>query len=70
MFEILVVTRSQSKQPVVEIYYNNLYWAQIAQEDKECVVQFFPHPDEEWWEFPFDEAIQILRRARERLLHE
>jgi hypothetical protein len=67
-FEILIATLPQRENPVAEVYYNNMYWVQISQEKEELVVQFYPHPNEKYWEFSLDEALEVLEQAKKKLL--
>ena len=68
-FEILIASLPHRERLVAEIYYNNVYWVQISQEKEELVIQFYPHPDEKYWEFSLDEALKILEQAKSKLLN-
>lgn len=67
-FEILIGSVPDRERVVAEIYYDKMYWAELSQEDKELVAQFYPHPTEKYWEFPLEEALQILQMAKAELL--
>jgi hypothetical protein len=53
---------------VCEIYYNHVQWAEISQEHSEIMIQFYPHPSQEYWEFPIDVAMEILQKAKKKFL--
>ncbi len=68
-FRILIASVSNRKRLVAEIYYDNKYWVEISQEsDEELIVQFYEHPTEKYWLFPFEEALKVLEQARNKLL--
>ena len=67
-FEILIASLPNRERLVAEIYYDNMYWVQISQEEEELVVQFYSHPTEKYWTFPFEEALKVLEQARNKLL--
>jgi hypothetical protein len=45
-----------------------MYWVQISQEEEDLIVQFYSHPTEKYWTFPFEEAVKILEQAKNKLL--
>ena len=67
-FEIMISSLPHKEHPVAEIYYNNMYWIQISQETDDFVVHFYSHPNEKCWEFPLDEALEVIEAAKKRLL--
>lgn len=67
-FEILITSPPDRERLVAEIWYDNMFWVEILQEKEEVSIQFYPHPTEKYWEFPFDEAMKILEQAKNKLL--
>ncbi len=67
-FEIWITSPPDRERVVAEIWYDKMSWAEISCEDKDVVVQFYPQPTNGYWEFPFDEAIEILQKAKNRLV--
>jgi hypothetical protein len=67
-FSIIIASLPDRERPVAEIAYDNVQWAEISQEADEVIVQFYPHPHEKCWEFSFDEAMDVLQQAKEKLL--
>lgn len=69
-FRIVISSPPDRERLVAEIWYNDMFWVEITQEqDKgEVKVQFYAHPKELCWEFPFNEAIEILEKAKNRLV--
>ena len=53
---------------VAEIFFDNNEWAEINQDSGRLVVEFYPRRDGEFWRLTFDEALQALTKAKERLL--
>jgi histidinol phosphatase-like PHP family hydrolase len=67
-FEIVIASIPSKENLVAEIYYNNLYWAQISQETEKLMVRFYPHENNSFWEFNLNEAIETLEIAKKRML--
>ena len=41
---------------------------EIFQETDKLIIQFYSHPRQQYWEFPFDEAMEVLEQAKKKLL--
>jgi hypothetical protein len=41
-----------------------MYWVEISQEADELIIQFHPHPRQEYWEFPLEDALEALEQAK------
>lgn len=67
-FEIIIASLPHRERLVAEIYYNNMYWVQISQEEKELVIQFYSYPNGTYWKFSYEEALQVLEQAKNKLL--
>lgn len=67
-FTIIVASVPDRDNLVTEIYYNNVQWAEISKEDNKTLIQFYSYPDQDYWEFPLEEALQVLESARDRFL--
>jgi len=69
-FEIIIADLPDKEELVAEIYYNNMYWAEISQEPgvEQPIIEFYPPSDKEYWEFPLDEALEALEKAKKRFL--
>ena len=68
-FDIIISSPPEGERPVAEIAYGYVQWAEVSQSsDGELVVEFYPHPKRDYWEFEFEETIQILEEARNELL--
>ena len=67
-FEIVIASLPNKERLVAEIYYDNMYWVQISQEQEEMVIQFYPHPNEKYWEFPYEKALETLLEAKKMLI--
>lgn len=67
-FRINIASPPDREYLVAEIFYDNMYWAEISQETGELVVQFYEYPKQKYWEFSFDDAFEVLQQAKEHLL--
>lgn len=67
-FEIVIASLPERERLVAEIFYEDVQWVEISQETEELTIQFCSHPRKEYWEFPFEEALEILKQARDELL--
>lgn len=68
-FRITIASLPDRERPVAEILYEGFQWAEISEEiDDELIIRFYSHPQEKHWEFLYDEALQILEQAKNKLL--
>jgi hypothetical protein len=67
-FEIIIASLPHRERLVAEIYYDNMNWVQISQEEGELVLHFYPHPLQKCWEFSYDKALEILEDAKKKLI--
>jgi hypothetical protein len=67
-FRITIANLPDRERLVAEVFYEGVQWAEISQESDEVVVQFYSHPRKKHWEFAYDEAVQILEKAKNKLL--
>lgn len=67
-FDIEIASIPTQDDLVAEIFYKGVQWVQIYFQNEELLIQFYSHSNQEYWEFPFDLAIQILEKAKQRLL--
>lgn len=68
-FRIVIASLPDRERVVAEILYNNMHWVEISHEGEDPVIQFYPHPHEECWEFSCDEALKALEQAKTKLLN-
>lgn len=67
-FEIEIASIPTQEDLVSEIFYDGVQWAQIYRKQGKLLIQFYSHPNQECWEFPCDLAIQVLEKAKKKLL--
>ena len=67
-FRITIASLPDREEVVAEVLYDNVQWAEISQESDELLIQFYPHPRQEYWEFSAEEAIKTLQQAKDKLL--
>lgn len=68
-FRVVIASLPDREQCVCEIYYKHIQWVEISQEDIEVMIQFYPHPDQDYWEFPLEVALEILQRVKKKFLN-
>lgn len=67
-FNVDVLDVPDRENLVAEIDYKQNQWAEISAEvPNEFVIQFYKHPEKDYWEFPFDEAMDVLQKAKNHL---
>lgn len=69
-FRITVASLPDRERLVSEVIIDQVQWAEISQEEDDLVVQFYPHPRQKYWELNLNEAIEILEKAKQKLLGE
>ena len=69
-FRIVIASLPNRENCVCEIYYNHVQWVEISQETEEVIIQFYSYPDQDYWEFPLDVALEVLEKAKKRYLEE
>jgi hypothetical protein len=67
-FRVVIASLPDREKCVCEIYYNHTQWVEISQENDEIMIQFYSHPSQSYWEFPLNEALEILQKAKKRFL--
>lgn len=67
-FRITVASLPDREHLVSEIIYDGVQWAEISQETGELKIQFYPHPRKKNWEFSLNEAIDVLEKAKAKLV--
>ncbi len=67
-FEINIGSVPYREELVANIYYEKVCWVEISHEDEEMKIQFYPHPTKKYWEFPLEEALEILEKAKLRMI--
>lgn len=53
---------------VVEIFFDDVEWAEINQEHSVFTIEFYPRPDGQPWQFDFFSAINALNDAKLKLM--
>ena len=67
-FRITVLSVPDRENLVAEISYKGRGWVEISAEvSNEFVVAFCNKDNGNYWEFPFDEAMEVLQEAKDRL---
>ena len=66
-FEIHIMQGPDSETPVAEIFYKNTQWASIVDDEGLFKIQIYPPSDSDFWEFPLDESLKVLEKAKKNL---
>ncbi|MCB1072607.1 MAG: hypothetical protein KDK96_05835 [Chlamydiia bacterium] len=67
-WEIVIADVPDKEEPVAEIYYKDEFWAEINYEDHGSFFVCFCNKDNaNYWEFPYEEAMQVLQEAKDHL---
>ena len=67
-FRITVLSVPDRENLVAEISYKGKGWVEISAEiPNEFVVAFCNNDNGNYWEFPFDEAMEVLQEAKDHL---
>ncbi|MBS0649648.1 MAG: hypothetical protein JSR93_00655 [Verrucomicrobia bacterium] len=67
-FSFRIASDVNKEKVFVEVFYGDDQWAEISQEEKDPLVIFFSPSNAKYWEFSFQEALEILLKAKECLL--
>ncbi len=67
-FRITIGSFPDKENLVADIIYENAQWAEITQETDELIVQFYSHPRQKYWEINLEDALEILEKAKKKLL--
>lgn len=62
----VITSNIETDQLLAEVYYKNIGWAAIF-EGNPMVIRFYNNQKIDYWEFPVDEALEILEKAKKRL---
>ena len=66
-FDISLGSVPHRERLVADIFYNNKHFAEISHDNDEIIIEFYSNRDKGYWEFSFDEALQVLEKARLKL---
>ena len=67
-FRTVIADMPDKEEPVAEIHYKNEFWVDISYEGHDdFMIQFYNKSDGNYWEFPYDEAMEVLAEAKEHL---
>ena len=67
-YRINIISLPDREYLVAEIIYNGYQWVEINQEKGNLEIQFYPHPNKPYWEFNLEEALDVLAKAKQKLL--
>jgi hypothetical protein len=68
-FEIVKGVRSDKDEKAVLIHFDGKFFAEVFDKKGEVTIRFYGHPTEKWWEFFYDEVMEVLHKAKEVFLN-
>lgn len=67
-YTFIVCDVPDKEELVCQVLYKNKFLVEIsAEKPHQYVIQFYNKRDENYWEFPYDEAMDVLEEAKTRL---
>ncbi len=67
-FQIDIASLPDRENLVAEIYFKGFLWIEINQEQSDkMIIQFYTHPHQHYWEFPLEDALAALEKAKYKL---
>lgn len=66
-YTICISSPPDRNKLVVEIFFENVQWAEINQERETFEIEFYPRPDDKPWKIDYSEAINALNDAKMKL---
>jgi hypothetical protein len=67
---ICVSSLPDREKLVAEIFFDDVQWAEVNQEQEVLEVEFYPRPDGEPWRIELVDALSALDEAKRRLVAE
>jgi hypothetical protein len=68
-FRICLSSPPDRERLVAEMFYKDYQWAELNQETETLLLKLYPRQDGEPWKFEFEEALEALTMAGDRLLN-
>lgn len=65
-WRVTVASPPDRERLVAEIFFGDVQWAEINQEQQVLEVEFYPRPDGKPWCMPLQAAMDALEDARRR----
>ena len=66
-YRITISSPPDREQLVAEIFFGNVQWAEISQEQERLDIEFYSRPDDQPWRIEFLSAINALNEAKLKL---
>lgn len=67
-FEIIIAALPDRENEVAEIWYKGQCWVEVSQEKKgQFRLEFYNHPSRSFWEMSYEEAQEVLEKAKNSL---
>ena len=66
-YRICISSPPDREKLVAEIFFGDLQWAEINQENDSLAIEFYARPDGQPWQIKFGIAITALEEAKGKL---
>ncbi len=67
-FEINIASYPDFEEVVAEIMVGNEQFAMISQDEGQIRIEFYPKQDGSFWNFKFEEIVEIILQAKKDLI--
>jgi hypothetical protein len=67
-FAIEIASVPDREQLVAEIWWQDQQCCELSQEGDHLILELYPNQTGDAWRFTYDEFLEVLSRARDRLL--
>jgi hypothetical protein len=67
-YRIWISSPPHREKLVAEIFFGNIQWAEVFQENEDLEVEFYARPDGQDWKVEFIDAVNALNEAKRRLI--
>lgn len=69
-YRICISSPPDREKLVAEVFFGDMQWAELNQEGETLEVEFYPRPDGETWRVDYQNALNALVDAKQKLVGE
>lgn len=67
-YNICISSPPDREKLVAEIFFNDVQWAEVNQENNDLEVEFYTRPDGQPWKIDYSDVIRALHEAKLKLV--
>jgi hypothetical protein len=67
VYRVCISSPPDREKLVAELFFGDVQWAEVSQEQGVLKVEFYPRPDGQPWRISLASAIEALKEAKSRL---